>query len=189
MREQLRWKLLSEESVRKDSWVDLRARTYLLPNGRQIAPYYAYHGRSFTVIVARDRSGAYVCVRQFRPGIAEVTTEFPAGAIEGGEDALTAAKRELLEETGCVSGKWRFLGKIAANATIADNYAWCYAADCCERVAEQQLDATECVNIAVIPEELMGEMVNGGGFVQAVHIAAYYMEKQKRTAREESGGA
>lgn len=188
MKEELRWKLLEEESVRKDSWVDLRAGTYLLPNSRRIAPYYTYHSRHFTVVVAREPNGAYICVRQFRPGIAEVTTEFPAGAIEHGEDALTAAKRELLEETGCVSENWRFLGKIAANATIADNYAWCYAADCCEKVAEQQLDATECVDIAVIPGETLGEMINGGHFVQAVHIAAYYMEKQKSAACEESVG-
>ena len=63
------------------------------------------------MIVASDENGHYLCVRQFRQGIKEVTTEFPAGGIErtdgkeygsrdAAEAALDCAKRELREETG-----------------------------------------------------------------------------------------
>ena len=34
------------------------------------------------VIVASDTEGRFICVRQFRQGIKEVTTEFPAGGLE-----------------------------------------------------------------------------------------------------------
>ncbi|KAB0576909.1 ADP-ribose pyrophosphatase [Fusobacterium naviforme] len=181
MSDSLSWKLLTEQTVKKDHWVDLRSRSYLLPNGRELSPYYSYHNRSFTVIAARDEAGDFICVRQFRPGIAEVTTEFPAGGIEPGEEPLEAAKRELLEETGCVSECWSFLGRIAPNATIADNYAYCYLAEGCRKQAERQLDETECMETIVVPRSEMQRLIQEGGFVQAVHIAVYYLMQAGRT--------
>ncbi|MEG1979405.1 MAG: NUDIX hydrolase [Victivallaceae bacterium] len=41
-----------------------------------------------------------VLVRQFRPPAHSYTIEFPAGLIDAGEDAATAARRELYEECG-----------------------------------------------------------------------------------------
>lgn len=35
---------------------------------------------------------------------------FPGGAVEPGEDAVSAAKRELLEETGLVASELQFVG-------------------------------------------------------------------------------
>ena len=43
---------------------------------------------------------AFILVRQFRPPAGKLILEFPAGLIDGGEDAATAAVRELSEETG-----------------------------------------------------------------------------------------
>ena len=34
MADDLNWKLLSSEQVRKDEWIDFRAGRYELPNGR-----------------------------------------------------------------------------------------------------------------------------------------------------------
>ncbi|KAI8842068.1 NUDIX hydrolase domain-like protein [Chytridium lagenaria] len=46
-----------------------------------------------------------VLVKQFRPPVAAVAVEMPAGLIDQGESAETAAIRELKEETG-------FVGKV-----------------------------------------------------------------------------
>ena len=42
----------------------------------------------------------FILVRQFRPPAGKLVLEFPAGLIDPGEDAATAAVRELSEETG-----------------------------------------------------------------------------------------
>lgn len=182
MSEHLKWKILSKETVKKDRWVDLSAGRYLLPNGMELKPFYTTHNRDFAVIVPRNEAGEYLCVRQFRPGVSDVTTEFPAGAIEEGETPLDAAKRELLEETGFVSDHWTFLCRISPNATIADNSAWCFAADQCRRISDQHLDASECVDEKTIPAEELAEMVRTNHFIQAVHIAAYYMAERRFSA-------
>jgi ADP-ribose pyrophosphatase len=45
--------------------------------------------------------------RQYRHAAQSMMWELPAGRIDDGETALTAAKRELLEETGYSARQWR----------------------------------------------------------------------------------
>ena len=47
-----------------------------------------------------DTSPRLVLIKQFRPPVRDFVYELPAGIIDPGEDAETAAKRELKEETG-----------------------------------------------------------------------------------------
>ena len=122
--EALRWEEIETEHIVQDKWIDFRRVKYRMPDGREWTPFYNFSRRDYAVIIARDRQGRYICVRQFRHGIRKCTTEFPAGGIErsGGhdyalasepevqaEDALDTARRELKEETGYVSDQWRHL--------------------------------------------------------------------------------
>ena len=140
-RDPLEWEEVRTEHIVQDEWIDFRRSAYRFPDGTVFEPYYSYSRRDYAVIVATDTEGNYLCVRQYRQGIRQVTTEFPAGGIERkdgreygtsgdalAEDALEAAKRELLEETGYTSDEWRFLLKVPSNATIADNYAYLFEA-------------------------------------------------------------
>lgn len=187
----LTWKVLSTKTVRKDEWIDFRSSRCELPNGSVIDPFYTYHKCNFCVIVATTETGEYICVRQYRLGVGAVLTEFPAGAIEAGEEPLHAAKRELLEETGYASDEWVPILKTAPNATIANNLAYCFAAGNCRKVSGQHLDETECVDSILIPEEDMRTLVTEDSFLQAVHVAAYYraLEVWKQDGKTESGGA
>lgn len=58
------------------------------------------------VVVATERDGSVVLVRQFRPATGKHLLELPAGKLDGGEDPETAARRELEEETGLRGGTW-----------------------------------------------------------------------------------
>ena len=135
--ENLAWEEISTEHIIQDQWIDFRKSAYRFPNGEIWQPYYSFTRRNYAVVVASDEEGRFICVRQFRQGIRQVTTEFPAGAIEekDGTDpkdaALQAAQRELREETGYVSDDWTPLLTIPSSATISDNYAWLFAARNC----------------------------------------------------------
>ena len=78
----LEWEEISVEHIIQDEWIDFRRSTYCYPDGSVFSPYYSYSRRDFTIIIASDEEGNYLCVRQFRQGIKQVTTEFPAGGIE-----------------------------------------------------------------------------------------------------------
>lgn len=184
----LAWEEVHMEHVLQDEWIDLRRSSWRLPDGSVFEPFYSYSRRDFVVVVASDTEGNFLCVRQFRHGIRQVTTEFPAGGIEtkdgkgrGGwqdvsvEDAFIAAKRELLEETGHESNEWKYLLSVPSNASLADNYAHLFVARNCRKVSGQDLDVTEFLNVIKLPPQKIEEMISSGQFQQAIHITAWLL--------------
>lgn len=77
-----------------------------------------------TVIV--EKEGQYCCVKQLRYGLMKECEEFIAGQVDEGEQALYAAKRELLEETGIHLTKGvselQYLGNLATNPAFMNNH-------------------------------------------------------------------
>ncbi|HEY5010601.1 MAG TPA: NUDIX hydrolase, partial [Acidimicrobiales bacterium] len=58
----------------------------------------------------RDEVGM---IHQYRATFGRFCWEVPAGTLDvPGEDALSAAKRELLEELGCEAAQWTRLGEF-----------------------------------------------------------------------------
>lgn len=196
----LYWELINEEHIIQDAWIDFRRNEYKLPDGQTISPVYNYSKHSFSLVVATDRSGNFICVRQYRHGIDEITTEFPAGGIEyakkedatsepyitkeniiaSEDEAFEAAKRELREETGYTSDNWTHLLTIPANATISNSNVHIYSATDCTLSASQELDDTEFLNVVTLSEAELLSAINGGDFKQALHVLAYYLFKDKR---------
>lgn len=190
----LEWEEISRRSILKNEWIDFRESTYRYPDGSTFFPYYSYSRRDYVVIVPFDEEGRLLCVRQFRHGIGEVTTEFPAGGIErsdgkeygdpmsnpkAAEDAMDAAMRELREETGYVSSEWTHLLTVPSAATIADNYAYVYLARNCKKAGEQDLDDTEYLNVEKLSPEEVETLIHSGKFQQAVHVMAWYLAKEQ----------
>ncbi len=184
----LEWEEISCEHIIKDEWIDFRKSKYRFPDGSTFEPYYSYSRRDYVVIVASDEDGKYLCVRQYRQGLKEVTTEFPAGGIErndgreygksqdiSAEAALDAAKRELREETGYESDEWQHLLTVPSNATMADNYGHIYVARNCRKVSGQSLDETEFLNVIKLSADDIESLIKEGKFQQAVHITAWLL--------------
>ena len=186
------WEEIHTEHILQNEWIDFRDSTFRYPDGRVFEHYYNYSRRSYVVIVPTDEDGNYICVRQFRHGIKEVTTEFPAGGIErsdgkeygdreSAESALDCAKRELREETGYDSDEWTHLLTIPSNATIADNYAYIFTARNCRKTGEQHLDETECLHVVKHTAAEIGELVFSGKFQQSVHVMAWLLRSYIQT--------
>ncbi len=172
------WEELSTEHIVQDEWIDFRKSKYRFPDGSVFEPYYSYSRRNYVVIVATDEDDNYICVRQYRHGIGQITTEFPAGGIESTEDdALETAIRELREETGYESEDWSHLITIPSNPTIADNYAYIYIARNCRKMTKQELDDTEFLNVSKITSSEIDKMIMKGNFQQPIHIMAYLLSK------------
>ncbi len=191
-KDSLEWEEVYTEHLIQDEWIDFRKSAYRFPDGSVFEPFYTYSRRDYVVIVASDTDGNYLCVRQFRQGIRQVTTEFPAGGIErkdkkqygrsgdlSAEDSLSAAKRELREETGYESDEWCHLLTVPSNATIADNYAYLYMAKNCRKVSDLSLDETEFLNVTTLTAEEIEKMIEKGEFQQAMHITAWLLSIKK----------
>jgi ADP-ribose pyrophosphatase len=75
-------------------------------------------------------NGDALLVKQVRHPIRDELIEIPAGILDvDGEDATTAATRELLEETGYRHRSIEFLGGVYTSAGFSDEYVHLFVAD------------------------------------------------------------
>lgn len=185
--EKLKWKLLKEESIEKNQWIDIRRCEYQFPNGTIFGPYYNFSKRNYAIIVAQTEDGEFLCVKQYRHGIESITTEFPAGAIEtadflNAEDKQYAAKvcaqRELKEETGYESNEWMSLITIPSSPTDADNYAYCFLAKNCKKTSSLHLDETESLEPLKLTNEEIDTLIENNQFQQPLHVMCWLLAKK-----------
>ena len=101
-------------------------------------------------------------VRQFRFGIGDYTLEIPGGMIDEGEAILSAAQREVKEETGYIGENWQYLGNILANPVWMDSTIHHYYMENAELKYGLELDDAEDVEIILLtPTEVYQKIENG----------------------------
>ena len=93
-----------------------------------------------------------VLKKEYRYCYDRVLLELPAGVFDENEkDGLKVAQRELLEETGYMSDEWEFIARTIENPAKMTNYNYIYLARNCCKVAEQNLDESEDIDVVVVP--------------------------------------
>ena len=106
--------------------------------------------RPDTVIVIPTLSDKQlVVIDEQQPGSDPIVT-FPAGRVESGEDVESAARRELLEETGYSPGEL-ILWKALQPSSLIDWAVYVFIARGCSITAPLQLDPGEKITVRTIP--------------------------------------
>src|SRR5678816_3567328 len=113
-------------------------------------------------VIALTPDERVVLLRQYRVGIDKVCLEIPGGMVDPGEDAPTAAARELVEETGYTASTWRHLGKVAPNPAIQNNYLHSFLALGATCTHEQRLEGSEIVTVETVPLREVSELLRRG---------------------------
>ena len=95
--------------------------------------------------------GRIILISQYRPAVKKNVIALPAGLAgdegQANEDLLTAAKRELLEETGYVSRDWKFLTTGPTSSGLTSETISIFLARDAVRVG--QVDSTQGEKIQV----------------------------------------
>jgi ADP-ribose pyrophosphatase len=110
-------KLLSSRVVYRGPVFSVATDYVQEPGGVRTRRDVIRHSGSVVVLAVDDsvKPPRVLLERQYRHAANDYLWELPAGRIDPGEEELTAAKRELLEETGYTGKKWRRILKFYAS--------------------------------------------------------------------------
>ena len=107
-------------------------------------------------VVARTQDNCLLLVEQYRPPVDCRVIELPAGlsgdlAGQSDEQLETAARRELLEETGYAAYSMKSIVDIASSAGLTNEVATFFIADQLEKVTPGGGDESEDIVVHEIP--------------------------------------
>ena len=177
----MNWKKISSTYLSDHIYFTARKDRCERPDGKIIDPYFVVELPPCVCAMALTTDNEVILVKQYRHPLEESLLELPGGFIDEGEDAEKAIARELLEETGYAFSSFTSLGKLAANPGILNNYTHLFLATGGKKVAIQQLDKNEEIEIILYSLEDARRMLQQNEIKQALHAACmfYAFEKLK----------
>jgi ADP-ribose pyrophosphatase len=170
------WKVLSSHNAFDHRWYVVRRDILQLPDGTIVDDYFVSVRPDVVVVVAVNRSGDMIMVRQYKHGAREVTLEFPAGTFKG-EPPETAALRELEEETGYVPDRIEYLGRCWDDASKNTNTVHMFLALDCELRGQQKLERLEAaagLEVLLMPFDRVAQALDSGDIAAMSSVAAGY---------------
>ncbi len=165
---------VSTESVFDGILLHIEHLTNRLPNGKLAKREVARHIGAAAVLPVDDQGNVYL-VRQFRSPLDRVLLEIPAGKLDfKGEDRLSAAQRELREETGLHAEKWTHLNDLLTTVGFCDECIGIYLAQGLS-AGDSDPDDDEFVNVVKMPFAEALDMVMNNEIRDSKTVSALLM--------------
>jgi 8-oxo-dGTP pyrophosphatase MutT (NUDIX family) len=163
------WIRLARRLVYENPWITLWHDDVLRPDGQPgIYGVVHYHNRAVGV-VALDEHGRVLLVGQYRYTLDLYSWELPEGGAAPGEELLPAARRELLEETGCTAAHWEELLRAHLSNSVSDEEATIYLARGLTD-GKPQPEGTERLQVRRVPFADALAMVERGEITDAMSV-------------------
>jgi ADP-ribose pyrophosphatase len=170
--DELLWKKVASEPGPDLTLFQVRFDLLRHPHSSEIFKRLVLESADWVNVVAVNPEGKLIMVNQYRSGIGEVTIEPVAGMIDPGEDSLTAAERELLEETGYGGGTWRYLGSVHPNSAIQNNLCHHWFAEGVVPVQPANPEAGEVIRVRLMTLDEIREAVAAGTVRHSLSLSA-----------------
>lgn len=171
-------------------------KTATLYRGKHLAllarGHWEYATRSVATggvgIVAITRDRRVILVEQFRPPVGRRVIEIPAGLVGdspevSGEQLLTAAQRELLEETGYESQKWTPLLEGYSSPGLTDEAVTLFLAEDIYMTGIGGGDESESIVVHEVPldevDTWLAERLADGEGADLKLLAALYLADRR----------
>ncbi len=172
----------NNQPVQRKGFIQVEKYKYQLANGRTISREKVIKGGNdgnASIIVPLTIDNQIVLVIQPRNNTKEsVCVELPAGYIEIGEEPIDAARRELIEETGYVPRKIKFLDSFYQDQGCSSAYNFSFLAfDCCKKKS-QNLDKDEIIRYFECTIDEAFELMDQG-YISDLQ-SKYTLEKSKK---------
>lgn len=121
------WLVHGSEEKFKNGFMTVIEDQVTRPDG-QPGTYGRVKVKSGVAVLPVDSDGQVYLLRLFRYAVGRDCIETISGGLDGEEDHLTGAKRELEEEAGMTATEWLYLGVTDPHTSIIDSPVHLYAA-------------------------------------------------------------
>jgi ADP-ribose pyrophosphatase len=166
------WIINKEDTEYKVRIFEILKRNMTMPEKKKSGDFYIIKAPTWINVIPITKNGNIILVEQYRHGIHDVSLEIPGGVVDQGEEPIETAKRELLEETGYTSTKWRKIGRVSTNPAILTNYCETWLAEDCTNTHKLDPDEFEDLKVVELPvDELLG-LIKDGVVHHALIVAA-----------------
>ena len=146
---------------------------------RQESTFFVVENPDWVNVIGLTKDKQVILIEQFRHGTEEIILEIPGGMIDDNEEPETAAKRELLEETGYSSEIFVYLGKSHPNPAIQNNLIFHFLALDCKKTGETSFDEHESVITKLTPFDQISNLIKDEQITHSLVIAAFYLLERK----------
>ena len=127
-----RAKLISSKLAYKGKVFSVFSEKVIEPGGGTNTRDIIRHNGSVVILAVDESKNSQdpdiIFERQYRHAAGQFLIELPAGRVEPGEAPLTAAKREMIEETGYRAKRWTLLTKYFASPGFLGEWMQIYLA-------------------------------------------------------------
>jgi 8-oxo-dGTP pyrophosphatase MutT (NUDIX family) len=169
------WKIVSSERRARFEIFSVRADRSVSPDTGFEKEWTILETPDWVNVIPRTPEGKIVLIRQYRPGTGRHTVEIPGGAVDPEDgDPMEAARRELLEETGYRAVRLVHIGTVEPNPAFQTNRCHTYLAEGAVRIAEQDPDPGEEIEVLEAGEAEVRRMLADGTITHALVVAAFF---------------
>lgn len=169
------YKLLESNKVFEGHIFKIFVDKVMMPSGRVVEREILSHAGAVGIVpVTADNE--VILVEQYRHAAGRRIWEIPAGKLDGDEDPLDCAVRELREETGATASEIKELAEFYNAPGYSDERFFLYLARVVNLSAPQpDGDEEEDINIAVLPIKSALEKIKEGEIRDAKTIIGLLM--------------
>lgn len=173
------WKTLSTEvAFDRRPYLRVTREVVEVAPGHVIDDFWQVDLRQFVVVVPVLTDGRIMTMTSYRHGPRKVCLSMPGGFIDPSETPETAARRELIEETGLVPGRLIGLGDFVDNGNQKGGHGYYFLAPGCTQDRPAVADATEDALLQAMTAAEVDAALDSGGFGVIHHVAGWCLARR-----------